>query len=72
MVIKRTGRGFSYDVTGDMHTTTVEKKAAVGKNGLKNDIDFRLEATFLGESPGHVVKTDIGQGLKKTLLDEKG
>ena len=65
MVIKRVGRGFSYDVTDIFDITTIEKFAAVDKKGYIIYNDLRLEATFLDERPCHVVLTNVGRRLKK-------
>ena len=70
MVIKQVGRGFSYDVTVVFHITTIQKYAAVGKNGYKNDIDLRVRGYFFRKKPCHVVLTNVGRRAKKTVLNQ--
>ena len=63
-------RGISYDVTDIFHITTIEQFSAVDKKGYKIDYDFQLEATFLDVRPCHVVLTNVGRRLKKTVLNQ--
>ena len=70
MVIKGLGRGIFYDVTDIFHITTIEKFLARDKKDPKIYLNFQLGATFLAKKPCHVVLINVGQGLKKTVLNQ--
>ena len=70
MVIKRSGREISYDVTDIFYITTIEKYAARDKKRYKIYLDFRLEITFFHIRRCHVVLINDGQGWKKTVLNQ--
>ena len=71
MVIMRSGRVISYDVTVDFCITTSKEKAAVDQNDSKIDGDLRLEYTFLCMKPCHVVLMEVGWGAKNLVLNQK-
>ena len=70
MVIKCSGRGETYDVTDIFHITTIEKSSARDKKHHKIYLDFRLGANFFGKKPKSRGFSNVGQGLKKTVLNQ--